>query len=174
MQGFEPCLRSFKKENFPMKRTLFLVLLFALISSVAQAQQSFRMICKGGAGIKAKISPGDVGNSFQKLGLFFNKSPRAAGQNGAKLANGTCAWVDRPLNSAEPDILAQDIRPGYRYHVDLDAGKHVVRFQPTNNIYNWVNVLRIPGRLWTFYAYNTNQGELKVTQSYQGTGVPID
>jgi hypothetical protein len=123
---------------------------------------------------QSKISPGDVHNSFQKLGFFFVNSPRAAGQTGAGLANGTCAWVDRPLNSQEPTILAEDIRAGYQYHVDLDAGKHVVRFRPTNNIYNWVNVLRMPGKLWTFYAYNTNQGELKVVRSYQGTGVPFD
>jgi hypothetical protein len=158
-----------------MKRALLLTPLFALLFSVATAEpQSFRIICKGGANIKVRISPGDVHNSFQKLGFFFVNSPRAAGQTGAGLANGTCAWVDRPLNSQEPSILAQDIRAGYQYHVDLDAGKHVVRFRPTNNIYNWVNVLRVPGKLWTFYAYNTNQGELKVTRSYQGTGVPID
>lgn len=157
-----------------MKRIFLFSAMVALGSSMCFAQQSFRIICKGGPSIKVRVSPGDARNSYQKLGLFFAKSPRAAGQKGTGLANGTCAWVDRPLNAREPDILAQDIRAGYRYHVDLDASKHVVRFQPTNNTYNWVNVLRVPGKLWTFYAYNTNQGELKVTRSYGGTGVPID
>lgn len=157
-----------------MKRILLLASVVTLFSCVAPGQESFRIICKGGPSMKVRISPGDVNNSYQKLGLFFTKSARAAGQKGATLANGTCAWVDRPLNNQEPDILAQDIRKGYQYHVDLDASKHVVRFRPTNNWYNWVNVLRVPGKIWTFYAYNTNQGELKVTRSYEGTGVPID
>jgi hypothetical protein len=157
-----------------MKRILLLASLLTLLSSGALGQESFRIICKGGPTLKVRISPGDVNNSYQKLGLFFTKSTRAAGQKGAGLANGTCAWVDRPLNGEEPDILAQDIRRGFQYHVDLDASKHVVRFRPTNNWYNWVNVLRVPGKIWTFYAYNTNQGELKVTRSYEGTGVPID
>jgi hypothetical protein len=157
-----------------MKRIVLLALAVMLLSALSPAQQSFRMICKGGPGIKVRISPGDARNSYQKLGLFFTKARRAAGQNEAALQNGTCAWVDRPMNAREPDILAQDIRPGYQYHVDLDASRHVVRFRPTNNIYNWVNVLQVPGKLWTFYARNTNQGELKITQSYEGTGVPID
>lgn len=157
-----------------MRRIILMAVTVVVTCALLPAQQSFRMICKGGPGMRVRISPGDARNSYQKLGLFFNKSSRPAGQKGAGLPNGTCAWVDRPLNAAEPDILAQDIRPGYAYHVDLDASKHVVRFRPTNNIYNWVNVLHVPGKLWTFYARNTNQGELKVTQSYEGTGVPID
>jgi hypothetical protein len=153
---------------------LFLVAILALCPSLASAQQSFRIICKGGANMKIRISPGDAKNSYQKLGLFFTKSPRAAGQKGAGLANGTCAWIDRPLNAQEPDILAQDIRKGFQYKVDLDASKHVVRFTPTNSWYNWANVLRVPGKYWTFYAYNTNQGELKITRSYEGNGIQID
>lgn len=157
-----------------MRRVMLLAGTVILLSALSSAQQSFRIICKGGPGMKVRISPGDVHNSYQKLGLFFTKSRRAAGQNGAALQNGTCAWVDRPMNAREPDILAQDIRPGYQYHADLDASRHVIRFRPTNNIYNWVNVLQVPGKLWTFYARNTTHGELKVTQSYAGTGVPID
>lgn len=157
-----------------MKRICLLAGLMITASSLCFGQQSFRIICKGGPSMKVRISPGDQRNSYQKLGLFFTKSARAAGQNGAALQNGTCAWVDRPMNAREPDILAQDIRPGYQYHVDLDASRHVIRFRPTNNSYNWVNVLQVPGKLWTFYARNTNQGELKITQSYAGTGVPID
>lgn len=157
-----------------MKRIFLLAGMLVMVSAGSFAQQSFRIICKGGPGMKVRISPGDARNSYQKLGLFFTKSARAAGQQGTALQNGTCAWVDRPLGANEPDILAQDIRPGYQYHVDLDASKHVVRFRPTNNTYNWVNVLQVPGKIWTFYARNTNQGELKITQSYAGTGVPID
>lgn len=157
-----------------MKRILQLGGMIVLTSALSFAQQSYRIICKGGPKINVRISPGDAHNSYQKLGLFFAKSVHAAGQNGTALQNGTCSWIDRPLNAREPDILAQDIRPGYQYHVDLDSSRHVVRFQPTNNMYNWVNVLRVPGKIWTFYAYNTNQGELKVTQSYAGTRAVFD
>lgn len=121
-----------------------------------------------------KISPVDVQNTGQKLGLFFNKSNRAAGQIGKSLSPGTCAWVDRPLNAKEPDIIAQNIRPGYVYQVTFNNRRDVMSFKPETNIYAWVNDVRDPSKFWTFYAYNTNQGELLATKSYRGAGVPFD
>lgn len=121
-----------------------------------------------------KISPVDVQNTGQKLGLFFNKSNRAAGQVGKALFPGTCAWVDRPLNAKEPDILAENIRPGYVYQVTFNNRHDVMSFKPENNIYAWVNDVRDSNKFWTFYAYNTNQGELRATKSYRGNGVPFD
>src|SRR5713226_5954393 len=148
-------------------------LLSAVLPPSVFAQQTYRLICRGGPGMRVRISPGDVRNSYQKLGLFFNKSGRAAGQTGKPLQPGTCAWVDRPLNAQEPDIVAQHIRQGFQYHVDVDRGGHVTRFTPETSIYAWVNDVRDPDKFWTFYAYNTNQGELRATRSYRGTGVPI-
>lgn len=152
----------------------FFPCLFVVASPVLLAQESFRMICRGGPGMSVRISPTDVHNTAQKLGLFFNKSNKAAGQMGKSLQPGTCAWIDRSLNGQEPDIVAQNIRQGYAYHVQVDNQGHVIKFTPENNIYAWVNDVRNPSKFWTFYAYNTNQGELRATNSYRGTGVPID
>ena len=142
----------------------------------ALGQESFRMICRGSSqGIVVKIHAGDASNSYQKLGLFFQKAPRAAGQNGRTLLPGTCAWVDRPINAAEPDIIAHNIPPGLHYQVDFDRpGGNVIHFRPHNGAYGWVDDLHNPNKLWTFYVYNTRQGELRVTQSIAGTGVLID
>jgi hypothetical protein len=121
------------------------------------------------------IHAADAQNSHQMLGLFFKKAPSAAGQDGRKLPPGTCAWVDRPLSAAEPDILAQDLPAGMRYRVDYDhPNGHVIHFRPHDGTHGWVDDLHDPNKRWTFYAFNTNQGELKVTRSYAGSGVLFD
>ena len=152
------------------------IVFLAIAVLPAFGEQSFRLLCKGSTkGPSVKLSPGNVQNTYQKLGYFFVWNRTGAGQKGEKLAPGTCAWVDRGPRQGEPDILAQDIRAGYRYSVDYDRpGGHVIRFRPTTNIYNWVNELRIQDKIWTFMAYNTRQGELKVTTAYAGSGVLID
>jgi hypothetical protein len=125
--------------------------------------------------MQVTIHAADARNSHQMLGLFFKKSPFAAGQDGKKLPAGTCAWVDRPLNAAEPDILAQDLPPGFRYQVEYDhPNGHVIHFRPHGAVHGWVDDLHDPNKWWTFYAFNTNQGELKATKSYSGAGVLFD
>jgi hypothetical protein len=37
--------------------------------------------------------------------VFFNKNSSNAGHQGSLLAEGTCAWVDRPIDSNEPSKL---------------------------------------------------------------------
>ena len=39
------------------------------------------------------------------VAMSFKASPRAAGADGSGLEPGTCAWIDRPLNNAEPRLL---------------------------------------------------------------------
>jgi hypothetical protein len=41
-----------------------------------------------------------------EVAIRFRKNPDAAGAQGAGLSPGSCAWVDRPLNEAEPSVLA--------------------------------------------------------------------
>jgi len=41
--------------------------------------------------------------------ISFSKASGAAGSNGATLTRGSCAWEDRPLNSAEPSKMKYTI-----------------------------------------------------------------
>jgi hypothetical protein len=65
------------------------------------AQTGFTLVCRGHLQIQ---NHGDGGKD-----ITFNKSSNAAGASGAPLQPGTCAWEDRPLNSAEPSHMTYKI-----------------------------------------------------------------
>src|ERR1051326_1447650 len=78
-----------EKENLPMKRALLLVLLCALLSSVATAQpQSFRIICKGGANIKVRFHLEMCTTHFRSWGSFSStrRVPPARPARGWRMA----------------------------------------------------------------------------------------
>jgi hypothetical protein len=58
---------------------------------------------------------------------------------------GSAAWVDRPLNDAEPSMLKQQMNDG-------DAASAIA-------------VLRINDRFWKFVCRNTNTGHFEVLRS---------
>ena len=74
--------------------------------------------------------------------MTFTPAASAALSNGTGLAQGTCAWVDRPLNAQEPaavwftQLLSDTARPPQE-------------------------ALRDPGSYWRFMVHNTGQGYLE-------------
>lgn len=61
----------------------------------AEAGTTYKIFCKGRFKVEAAKS---------HMWIRFSKAPRGT-SNGASLANGQCAWADRPLNSAEPTSI---------------------------------------------------------------------
>ncbi|HZB29401.1 MAG TPA: hypothetical protein VE465_04465 [Streptosporangiaceae bacterium] len=100
----------------------------------------FPLIVRGGRGVK-----GSYDGSF--LTVQFRKAPVAAGDPTTyrDLPFGTAAWVDRPLNEAEPFVVKQQMN-------GADAGSAI-------------DVLRINDRFWRFVCRNTNTGHFEVLRS---------
>ena len=111
----------------------------------------FPLIVRGGRGIRAAHDGGT-------LTLQFGKSPVAAGDPSSYggMPLGTAAWVDRPLNDAEPAVLKQEIS-------ESDAE-------------SVVSVLGIDSRFYMFMCSNTNAGHFQVHRSEPAfmQGGPID
>src|SRR5687768_2307861 len=91
----------------------------------------FPLIVRGGQGVSTNFENGT-------LTVRFRKSPVAAGTPATygRMPLGSGAWVDRPVNEAEPSVLRQQMSQS-------DAS-------------SVVSVLRINDRFWNFVCRNTN------------------
>jgi hypothetical protein len=100
----------------------------------------FPLIVRGGGGGNATYDGGT-------LTVRFHKAPVAAGDPATygRMPLGSAAWVDRPLNDAEPSVLRQQMNP--------------------NDASSAIAVLRINDRFWKFMCRNTNAGHFEVLRS---------
>lgn len=100
----------------------------------------FPLIVRGGRGVDATHDGGT-------LTVRFHRSPVAAGNptTYGRMPHGSGAWVDRPLNDAEPLVLQQPMDEG-----DADSA---------------MSVLRINDRFWNFVCRNTDTGHFEVLRS---------
>jgi hypothetical protein len=111
----------------------------------------FPLIVRGGRDIRA-AHDGDT------LTIQFGKSPVAAGDPSTygRMPHASAAWVDRPLNDAEPAVVKQKLSRSDAESV--------------------VSVLDIEDRFWMFMSSNTNTGHFEVVRSEAAfmQGDPID
>ena len=100
----------------------------------------FPLIVRGGRGVSAQFGNGT-------LTVRFRKAPVGAGDptTYGRMPFGSGAWVDRPVNDAEPSVLKQQMNDG-------DAASAIA-------------VLRINDRFWKFVCRNTNVGHFEVLRS---------
>jgi hypothetical protein len=133
-----------------------------LLPAAVGAQQTYELRCRG---VYAGPTPltfdnqtGRQGDGTLVVAMRFRASPRAAGADGSGLEPGTCAWIDRPLNSAEPRLLwfvAQEY-PNPNANDPLLAERVPSKGAMTLYLYE-------AERYWSFFAYNTGQGHLRAT-----------
>jgi hypothetical protein len=104
------------------------------------APGNFPLIVRGGGGVNLTYDDGT-------LSVQFRKSPVAAGEptTYGRMPTGTAAWVDRPVNDAEPSIV--------REQMSLEQA-------------NQVNgVLHNDVGFWKFVCHNTNVGHFEAIRS---------
>src|SRR2546423_3722772 len=111
--------------------TFFLLLVSVLVTRAAA--QGYDLRCRGKSG--AFVFDGPSGNSYS---IRFAASSHAAGPTNAGLDPGTCSWVDRPLNSAEPSEI---------HFRGLDWQTRLIATQ-LNDERNY----------WSFIVVNSNKG----------------
>jgi hypothetical protein len=100
----------------------------------------FPLIVRGGRGVTAN-------HDGSMLTVRFQKSPVAAGDPSTfgRMPLGSGAWLDRPLNDAEPTMLQQQMS-------GADAQSAI-------------SILRINDRFMKFICANTNTGHFQVHRS---------
>ena len=100
----------------------------------------FPLIVRGGRGVTARYDGG-------VLTVQFRKSSVAAGDPSTygRMPPGSAAWVDRPVNDAEPSVVKQQMN-------ETDAAEPIA-------------VLRNDVRFWNFVCSNTNAGHFEAVRS---------
>lgn len=105
---------------------------------------SYPLLCRGTPGLNVMVRPTRVGL------LIFE---HGAGAATAGLEPGQCAWMDRAVSAAEPNVIAHTVPEG----ADREAP------------YLWPEVLQDSSRYWRFEVYNNRRGDLVVTKSAEAT-----
>lgn len=125
----------------------------------------FQLRCRGGAGYEFRsLGFRQVGQQQLRMAvaLVFAPGGAAAGTKGEGLQPGTCAWVDRPLNSSEPREV-HFIIPAY-----LQIGIGTIDTSPSAaerhpDLPSMMAYLKGQSHYWTFTAFNTNSGYFDTT-----------
>jgi hypothetical protein len=100
----------------------------------------FPLIVRGGGGVNATYDGSTLTVRFRKAGVAAG-DPRTYN----RMPFGSAAWVDRPLNDAEPFVLRQQMNQ--------------------NDAANAIGTLRNDVRFWKFVCRNTNAGHFEVLRS---------
>jgi hypothetical protein len=132
--------------------TLVLLLLSAGGTS---AQTAYEIRCRGNTSNNGFDWQHPDLNS-QTVVLRFQASPNASGARGDGLLPGTCSWIDRPLNDAEP----REIRFTAPMYPGGDPTQPLLALQQATEG-RIIMYLSDASRYWSFFVYNTNQGYLQ-------------
>ncbi|MBV9773039.1 MAG: hypothetical protein JO040_03780 [Gemmatimonadetes bacterium] len=130
--------------------------LLSLVPAAANSQQSYELRCRGNYGSDFNFHP--AGLTLTEEVVAFRASPKAAGADGSGLAPGTCSWIDRPLNQAEPREIWFNA-PAVPF---ADSGDPT-RAETAPSKSNIALYLYDESRYWSFFVYNTNRGHFKAT-----------
>lgn len=97
------------------------------------------------------------------LRLRFVRSERAAGAASEGLEQGTCSWIDRPINDAEPlEIQFETVAPAPESReAGQSASEAAERSPDADSIPAY---LRDPAHYWSFFVHNTNEGYFITTR----------
>lgn len=132
----------------------FLSLLFTLVfSSLAQAQQTYPLTCRGGgiAGVSGTLGVSTVDNSAV---LYYQRAPHGAPLG---LEQGQCSWQDRAIGPGEPPCLKQ-YNPGAVAWIFAAASQRSQSYISSSSGSHWMRDLLDPNRYVTFQAYNPGNG----------------
>ncbi len=132
-----------------------LVSLF-VASSVAFAQQTFPIVCRGGGELYFNYMPSSSFSSNPQIWITFQRGAEKAGSNWENngLMPGQCSWVDRPVSNNEPNrIIVKDIS---NFSISWNQGK-VMGIISELSYMKW---LQDANRYQSFDVYNDSQGNL--------------
>ena len=158
-------------------RALFCLFALAMVAgqSAGAGDIYYPLLCRGGSigvNMNTYVYSGQQGSSafplpYQGIGpvtakLEFSAAKVAAGQDGAALPSGTCAFVDRPLRINEPLSIA-DNDPGSVYFIVLGDGS--VKGNSRYQSFNDPNVFR-------FMVINRGHSSFELPPGSSFTAVP--
>lgn len=148
-------------------RSCLAALGLALCAGVAQAQTAYPLVCRGGGPQEVTITPGASVNET-RFDIYYERGPVAATGGGA-IGPGQCTWVDRPLNSREPEVARITLRVRVTTAVARNRGAsgrilvNSARLPDEAQAEQLIRDIMDPSRYFTLTAFNTDAGFMRVT-----------
>jgi hypothetical protein len=143
---------------------VFVSILLSLAGTLAARAQGYPLVCRSGGSME--LSWSQLANGRTNFIAYYSKAPNAAGTS-APLVSGQCAWVDRPLNSAEPTAMlwGLDATLGVRFRANGPTTPYVVTTGgfDEQRAKLFLGYIRTVGNYFTATVYNTNAGYMMVT-----------
>jgi hypothetical protein len=145
-------------------RAIIFLALFVVsspFSSVAPAQSTYPILCRGGGNLYFNYQPYSNVSPNPQMWITFQRGSQKAGsawENRNALMPGQCSWLDRPVSNNEPDrILVLNIK-------NFSISWTQERVMGINSELYYINTLRDPNRYQSFDVYNDSKGNLIVTR----------
>jgi len=124
----------------------------------------FPLVCRSGGGMQLSWSA--LAGARTHFIAYYSPAPSAAGTS-SPLGSGQCAWVDRPLNAAEPTAMLWDLDAtvGVRFKANGSSTPVVAITggfdKPRAKLF--VDYVRTSGNYFTATVYKPNAGYMVVT-----------
>jgi hypothetical protein len=151
--------------------------LLAVCTSAALADPpSYPMLCRGGPGMRIVVNHDVTGAGIPgktAMFIYFHKAPAAA--SAMPPPPGSCAWMDRPLNAAEPGVLwikapfiafaFQVYGNGTVVHDATGPRLNVEGATLAPEAQKWDSIVRavMTGGTFTVHAYNSGGSVMAIT-----------
>ncbi len=140
----------------------------AVASSVAAAQPTHAIVCRGGGELSFNYTPFSNFSPDPQIWITFQRGAQKAGSNweniGA-LMPGQCSWLDRPVSNNEPNrIIVKDIK---NFSIFWNRGQ-VVGISSDLSYMNWLQDAKY---CQSFNVYNDSKGNFILTGIGQARGI---
>jgi hypothetical protein len=151
--------------------------LLALCTTAAMAEPpSYPMVCRGGPMMRIMVNHDVNGAGIPgatAMFVYFNKAPTGASM--APPPPGSCAWLDRPLNAAEPAVLwikspeiafaFQVLGNGQVVHDTTGPRLNVEGATISPEAHRWDSIVRavMTGGTFEVHAYNSGGSVMVIT-----------
>jgi hypothetical protein len=135
-------------------KTVVMVTIF-VASSVAFAQPTYPIICRGGGELYFNYTPFSNFSQNPQIWITFQRSAQKAGSNWENIGSlmpGQCTCLDRPISNDEPNrIIVKDIG---NFSISWNQGQ-VMAISSELSYMKW---LQDANRYQSFDVYNDSRG----------------
>ena len=138
------------------------------------AQTSYPMVCRGGGSMRIISSP-DLRRDHTRIEIRFRKATAAYDFGRGLIRPGECAWLDRPINLAEPNLASVDLPVSIWIEFPATGSGGVNAGVSVGGSYGAArqfanDILRLSGRegLFTINARNTGRGYFEFISISEG------
>jgi hypothetical protein len=158
--GFKSSHKQMEENMKYFKEFAAVSALLFLLPSAAVSIPSYLIVCRGGGNLYFNYTPFSNFSQSPQVWISFERGAQAVGanwDNRGALTPGQCAWLDRPVSSAEPDrIIVKNVK---NFTISWTHGQ----VMGISSELSYLDTLRKADHYQSFDVYNDGKGNFIVT-----------